>query len=57
MNNYELPEEEKQRLFKLNRVTHAAWHEFTYPRPAHVDPTDAFRRAVKVAIQEWENEQ
>lgn len=36
----------------IERAVLAAWHEFRYPRPALDEPTDAFRRAVRVALTE-----
>jgi hypothetical protein len=35
----------------IDEATWAAWHEFRYPRPALDEPTDAFKRAIRTAIE------
>lgn len=36
----------------VERIVLTAWHEYRYPRPATDEPTDAFRRAIRVALTE-----
>lgn len=40
----------------IERVTAQAWHEFRYPRPALDEPTEAFKRAIGVAVRALQGE-
>ena len=37
---------------EFNRIVAAAWHEYHYPRPVLREPSGAFERAIRAALDE-----